>query len=78
MLTKSIPNLTLQRNYLLSLFLAFSTVSTACVTGGAGVDSPSKQKKLKVEKNANLAGRIPTVRCTLCYVRFGLYDKIIC
>jgi hypothetical protein len=46
--------------------------------GGAGVDSPSKQKKLKVEKNANLAERIPTVRCTLCYVRFGLYDKIIC
>jgi hypothetical protein len=51
MLTKSIPNLTLQRNYLLSLFLAFSTVSTVCVTGaGAGVDSVWEQKKLEARK----------------------------
>ena len=48
MLTKSIPNLTFQRNYLLSLFLAFSTVSTVCVSGGgAGVDSAWEQKKLE-------------------------------
>jgi hypothetical protein len=51
MLTKSIPNLTLQRNYLLSLFLGFSTVSTVCVTGRwAGVDSAWEQEKPEARK----------------------------
>jgi len=44
--------------------------STVCVTcAGAGTAKPSSQKKAKACKTAWDVRRVPSVRCTLCWLR---------